>query len=82
MPSTAARHSGLQQEVIKFYRECFRAARAKSAQSRPHFYAFIRTQFRAHDLKKNDFTSIEYLLRRGRRQLESYREPSIDDMHI
>lgn len=33
MPSTAARHSGLQEEVIKFYRECFRAVRAKSVVS-------------------------------------------------
>ncbi|RUS26878.1 hypothetical protein BC938DRAFT_483999, partial [Jimgerdemannia flammicorona] len=72
----------LQQEVVNFYRECFRAARVKPAQNRPHFYSFIRSQFREHDLKKHDFATIEYLLRRGKRQLETYRERSIDDIHM
>lgn len=30
---------------------------------------------------KKDFGTIEYLLRRGRRQLESYQDPGIRDLH-
>lgn len=30
---------------------------------------------------KKDFGTIEYLLRRGRRQLETYQDPGIRDLH-
>lgn len=30
---------------------------------------------------KKDFGTIEYLLRRGRRQLETYQDPGIKDLH-
>jgi succinate dehydrogenase assembly factor 1 len=40
-----------------------------------------RSEFRAHfDLNKKDFGTIEYLLRRGRRQLDTYREEGIRDV--
>ena len=40
-----------------------------------------RSEFRAHvDLDKKDFGTIEYLLRRGRRQLDTYREEGIRDV--
>ncbi|KAI9490412.1 hypothetical protein BDB00DRAFT_875312 [Zychaea mexicana] len=76
------RRSGLQQQVINFYRECFRAARTKPLENRPHFYAYIRREFRAHQIRKNDFVTIEYMLRRGKRQLETYSSPSIQDIHV
>ncbi|OZJ06430.1 hypothetical protein BZG36_00463 [Bifiguratus adelaidae] len=74
------RRSGIQQEVLTLYKECFRAARLKPKANRPHFYTFIRQQFRQHHVRKSDFATIEYLLRRGRRQLETYRQSSIDDI--
>ncbi|KAL1654798.1 hypothetical protein SLS61_002547 [Didymella pomorum] len=30
---------------------------------------------------KKDFGTIEYLLRKGRRQLETYQDPGIKDLH-
>jgi succinate dehydrogenase assembly factor 1 len=43
--------------------------------------AWDRSEFRAHfDLNKKDFGTIEYLLRRGRRQLDTYREEGIRDV--
>ncbi|KAI8143452.1 hypothetical protein BJV82DRAFT_94063 [Fennellomyces sp. T-0311] len=76
------RRSGLQQQVVNFYRECFRAARQKPIETRARFYTYIRREFRAHDIRKNDFTTIEYMLRRGKRQLEAYSSPSIQDIHL
>ncbi|KAG0006462.1 hypothetical protein BGZ65_007741 [Modicella reniformis] len=70
------RRSGLQQEVINLYRQCFRAARLKPEANRPHFHAFIRMQFKKHSqVKQRDFSTIEYLLRMGKRQLETYSSP-------
>ena len=40
-----------------------------------------RSQFHKHrDVGKKDFGTIEYLLRRGRNQLESWSEPGIRDI--
>lgn len=51
--------------------------------NRPHFHAFIRMQFRKHsDVKQRDFSTIEYLLRTGKRQLKVYSAPSIEDVTI
>lgn len=42
----------------------------------------IRKEFRKYlDVGKKDFGTIEYLLRRGRNQLEAYRDPGIRDIH-
>ncbi|KAI1607351.1 complex 1 protein LYR family protein [Pyrenophora tritici-repentis] len=39
-------------------------------------------QFHKHkDVGKKDFGTIEYLLRRGRNQLESWSDPGIRDIH-
>ncbi|KAI8376283.1 uncharacterized protein BYT42DRAFT_574081 [Radiomyces spectabilis] len=76
------KRSGLQQQVINFYRECFRAARAKPQANRPHFYAYIRREFRAYNVRKTDFATIEYLLRKGKRQLETYAQKGIQDIHL
>ncbi|OAL06841.1 hypothetical protein IQ06DRAFT_4419 [Phaeosphaeriaceae sp. SRC1lsM3a] len=76
-----ARLSGLQRDVLSLYRECLRALRDKPTDTRPHFREFARAQFRKHlDVGKKDFGTIEYLLRRGRNQLETYRDPGIRDI--
>jgi hypothetical protein len=42
-----------------------------------------RKEFRKHiDVGKKDFGTIEYLLRRGRNQLETYSDPGIRDIHV
>ncbi|KAG0164096.1 hypothetical protein DFQ30_010517 [Apophysomyces sp. BC1015] len=76
------RRSGLQQQVIQLYRDCLRAARLKPKENRPHFYAYIRREFKAHNIRKSDFATIEYMLRRGKRQLETYSSPNIQDIHL
>ncbi|KAI9478478.1 MAG: hypothetical protein EXX96DRAFT_571044 [Benjaminiella poitrasii] len=81
MPGPLKR-SGLQIEVINFYRKCFRAAREKPIEARPRFYAFIRKEFKEHNIRKSDFATIEYMLRKGQKQFEAYSQKGVKDIHI
>ncbi|KAH7274511.1 hypothetical protein B0J15DRAFT_386281 [Fusarium solani] len=76
-----ARLSGLQKEVLALYRNCLRESRKKPQATRPHFENFARNEF-ARNLKidKREFAAIEFLLRKGRRQLEVYASPGIKDV--
>ncbi|KAJ4380126.1 hypothetical protein N0V86_004435 [Didymella sp. IMI 355093] len=77
-----ARLSGLQKDVLSLYRQCLRAVREKPANTRLHFREFARTEFHKNQgVGKKDFGTIEYLLRKGRRQLETYQDPGIKDLH-
>ncbi|XP_067279072.1 succinate dehydrogenase assembly factor 1, mitochondrial isoform X2 [Pseudorasbora parva] len=63
---TMVRHSKLQKQVLSLYRQFLRAA-----QDKPGFIPRIRDEFRANAaIKKNDVMHIEYLYRRGTRQLD------------
>ncbi|KAI0136716.1 hypothetical protein BJ170DRAFT_677586 [Xylariales sp. AK1849] len=74
--------SGLQKEVIVLYRHCLRESRKKPQTTRPHFESFARTEFeKSIAIDKRDFAAIEFLLRKGRRQLEVYSAPGIKDIH-
>ncbi|KAI1333151.1 hypothetical protein F5Y16DRAFT_393551 [Xylariaceae sp. FL0255] len=49
--------------------------------TRPHFEQFARSEFDKHiKIEKRDFAAIEYLLRKGRRQLETYSASGIKDI--
>ncbi|BCS24726.1 succinate dehydrogenase assembly factor 1 [Aspergillus puulaauensis] len=73
-----ARLSGLQREVLSLYRKCLREIRKKPAESRNNFKSFARTEFEKHmAINKKDFGAIEYLLRKGSRQLEIYSSSGI-----
>jgi succinate dehydrogenase assembly factor 1 len=49
--------------------------------TRPHFENFARTEFaRNSKIDKRDFAAIEFLLRKGRRQLDVYSNPGIKDV--
>ncbi|KAL2007115.1 hypothetical protein VTN00DRAFT_8553 [Thermoascus crustaceus] len=73
-----ARLSGLQREVLSLYRKCLREARKKPVEARNNFKDFARTEFRKNlSVSKKDFAAIEYLLRKGHRQLEMYSSPGI-----
>ncbi|XP_074162792.1 succinate dehydrogenase assembly factor 1, mitochondrial [Sminthopsis crassicaudata] len=64
-----SRHSRLQRQVLGLYRELLRAARGK-----PGAEARVRAEFREQArLPRTDVLRIEYLYRRGRRQLEQLR---------
>jgi succinate dehydrogenase assembly factor 1 len=74
----AARLSGLQRDVLSLYRRCLRAARLKPTANRPNFEAFARREFARYiSLDKKDFGAIEFLLRKGQKQLEVYEAPGI-----
>ena len=73
-----ARLSGLQRDVLSLYRRCLRAARLKPSANRPNFEAFARREFARYlPLDKKDFGAIEFLLRKGQKQLEVYEAPGI-----
>ncbi|KAJ5662924.1 hypothetical protein N7507_003655 [Penicillium longicatenatum] len=63
-----ARLSGLQREVLSLYRQCFREIRKKPIGPRAEFQKHL-------SVSKKDFSTIEYLLRKGQRQLEMYASP-------
>ncbi|XP_069765587.1 succinate dehydrogenase assembly factor 1, mitochondrial [Narcine bancroftii] len=64
------RHSKLQKEVLKLYKQFLRAAKDK-----PGFFPLIQGEFQKNShIPRTDIMHIEYLLRRGQRQLELLRE--------
>ncbi|KAM5236818.1 succinate dehydrogenase assembly factor 1, mitochondrial [Ctenodactylus gundi] len=64
-----SRPSRLQRQILSLYRELLRAGRGK-----PGAEARVRDEFRQHaSLPRSDVLRIEYLYRRGRRQLQLLR---------
>lgn len=64
-----SRPSRLQRQVLSLYRELLRAGRGK-----PGAEARVRAEFRQHaSLPRSDVLRIEYLYRRGKRQLQVLR---------
>ncbi|CRK14077.1 Succinate dehydrogenase assembly factor 1 like protein [Verticillium longisporum] len=73
--------SGLQREVLSLYRQCLRGIRSKPEDKKQHFQSFARAEFQKHlAVDKRDFAAIEFLLRKGRRQVEVYSSPGIKDI--
>ncbi|KAF5878433.1 uncharacterized protein Bfra_000599 [Botrytis fragariae] len=73
-----ARLSGLQRDVLALYRKCLRESRKKPVmkEARKHFEAYARLEFNKNiTLDKKDFNTIEYLLRKGQRQVDMYSSP-------
>jgi len=63
------------------YRHCLRESRKKPVETRGHFERFARAEFaKSLGIEKRDYGAIEYLLRKGKRQLESYSAPGIKDI--
>ncbi|TGO65936.1 hypothetical protein BOTNAR_0072g00100 [Botryotinia narcissicola] len=76
-----ARLSGLQRDVLALYRKCLRESRKKPAEARKHFEVYARLEFSKNiTLDKKDFNTIEYLLRKGQRQVDMYSSPGIKDI--
>ncbi|KAI8906126.1 hypothetical protein DFJ77DRAFT_435233 [Powellomyces hirtus] len=76
------RRTGLQRDVSDLYRALLRAVRQKPDESRAHFYHHIKSQFRrdAAAVSPRDISTIEYMLRRGRRQLEMLQNEAVVDV--
>ncbi|KAI6044809.1 hypothetical protein EDC04DRAFT_2560824 [Pisolithus marmoratus] len=76
--------SGLQREVLALYRRALRMVRTKPLHAQDRFSLFVRYTFhvQASAVSPRKVSAIEHLLRRGRRQIELYENPSIRDCHI
>lgn len=75
------RLSGLQKQVLALYRDCLKEAAKKPPDARDNFKTFARNEFKQNVLlDKKDFSAIEYLLRKGQRQLEIYSSPDIKNI--
>ena len=67
----AARHSGLQLRVLSLYRACMRQARGQvDPDRRAQATDFVRASFRGAGVKRSSFSQIEFLVKRGERQLK------------
>ncbi|OAX44293.1 hypothetical protein K503DRAFT_861530 [Rhizopogon vinicolor AM-OR11-026] len=80
----SARKSGLQKDVLALYRRALRMVRTKPALTQPKFLLFLRYTFhtQASSVSPRNIAAIEHLLRRGKRQLEIYEQPSVRDCQI
>ncbi|XP_020230172.1 succinate dehydrogenase assembly factor 1, mitochondrial [Cajanus cajan] len=75
--SRGQRLSGMQKQVLSLYRGFLRAARSKSQEERRNIESVVSQEFRrnAKDVDRKNFLYIEYLLRRGNKQLDQLRNP-------
>ncbi|XP_074872687.1 succinate dehydrogenase assembly factor 1, mitochondrial-like isoform X1 [Carettochelys insculpta] len=74
--STMARHSQLQRHVLSLYRQFLRAGKGK-----PGFLPRIQAEFRKNaGIPRTNVLYIEYLLRRGQRQLQQLRDTNTKQM--
>ncbi|XP_024983735.1 succinate dehydrogenase assembly factor 1, mitochondrial [Cynara cardunculus var. scolymus] len=64
--------SGIQKQVLSLYRGFLRTARCKSPENRSHIESIVSAEFRQNSklIDRKNFLHIEYLLRRGKKQLD------------
>ncbi|XP_061958663.1 succinate dehydrogenase assembly factor 1, mitochondrial-like [Populus nigra] len=78
-PSTGGRTrlSGMQKQVLSLYRGFLRAACSKPPEDRRQIESFVSAEFRCNSkqVDRKNFIYIEYLLRRGKKQLEQLNSP-------
>ncbi|XP_050238687.1 uncharacterized protein LOC126688134 [Mercurialis annua] len=76
--SRVAKLSGMQKQVLSLYRSFLRAARSKSPEGRREIESVVSTEFRRHskEVDRKNFLQIEYLIRRGRKQLDQLKTPA------
>ncbi|KAJ7977399.1 succinate dehydrogenase assembly factor 1, mitochondrial [Quillaja saponaria] len=75
--SGGRRLSGMQKQVLSLYRGFLRAARSKSKEDRHKIESIISSEFRRNskEVDHKNFIYIEYLIRRGRKQLDQLKDP-------
>ncbi|KAI0051399.1 hypothetical protein FA95DRAFT_1485324 [Auriscalpium vulgare] len=80
----SARHSGLQKEVLALYRRALRMVRTKPAATRDKFHLFVRYSFKtqATTFSPRKVSTVEHLIRKGRKQLETYESPAVKDCWV
>ena len=67
----------MQKQVLSLYRGFLRATRSKSPEDRREIESFVSAKFRRNSkqVDRKNFIYIEYLLRRGKKQLEQLNSP-------
>ncbi|KAK8404839.1 hypothetical protein O3P69_001436 [Scylla paramamosain] len=71
-----ARHSKIQLEVLRLYKQCLRAAEKK-----PGFYDNVQYEFRKNaTIPKTEILRVEHLLRQGWRKLKMMQDPFVNSM--
>ncbi|EIM85801.1 uncharacterized protein STEHIDRAFT_58727 [Stereum hirsutum FP-91666 SS1] len=80
----SVRHSGLQKDVLALYRRALRMVRTKPENVQPKFSLFVRWSFRTQSagVSPRNVSTIEHLLRKGARQLETYESPTVKDCWV
>ncbi|KAL5722674.1 hypothetical protein ACHQM5_006165 [Ranunculus cassubicifolius] len=76
------RLTGLQKQVLSLYRSFLRAARTKSPEQRKNIESIVSQQFHQNAIQvdRKNFIYIEYLLRRGSKQLDQLKSPDTVSM--
>ncbi|XVE60732.1 hypothetical protein DITRI_Ditri05aG0151300 [Diplodiscus trichospermus] len=69
--------SGMQKQVLSLYRGFMRAARSKPTEDRRQIESIVSAEFRCNSkqVDRKNFLYIEYLLRRGKKQLGQLKSP-------
>lgn len=75
--SSGPKLSGMQKQVLSLYREFLRAARSKPPEDRLRIKSIVSAEFRSNSkvIDRKNFLYIEYLLRRGKKQLDQLKDP-------
>ncbi|KXN81770.1 hypothetical protein AN958_03696 [Leucoagaricus sp. SymC.cos] len=78
------RRSGLQRDVLALYRRALRMVKTKPESTQHKFSLYVRYTFHqnASSISPRDVSTIEHLLRKGRRQLEMYEDPGVKDCFV
>ncbi|CCF58525.1 hypothetical protein KAFR_0E03740 [Kazachstania africana CBS 2517] len=74
--------TGLQRDVLHLYRQWIRLAFQKPSANRQNFLNYIHLEFHKNrDLRRKDFTTIEYLIRNGQKKLKTFQNPNLKNIH-
>uniref|UniRef100_A0ACD5W6G9 Uncharacterized protein n=1 Tax=Avena sativa TaxID=4498 RepID=A0ACD5W6G9_AVESA len=71
--------SGIQRQALALYRGFLRTARLKAPGERQRIESVVSAEFRenARNVDRRNFVYIEYLIRKGKRQLDQLKNPDI-----
>jgi succinate dehydrogenase assembly factor 1 len=77
------RLTGLQRQVLHFYRSALRAAHAKGPEQKEPILKYARAEFdRYRGVDRKNYQLIEHLLRKGKRQLAMLQQPDVTAVHL
>ena len=73
--ASSLRRSQIQKQVLSLYKECLRAAEAKS----PSFKIVVRNEFKRNGaaIQRTDTMRVEYMLQQGKRRLDMMKDPHV-----